>query len=306
MDSASGRPARVLVTGASGFTARYVIPQLKAAGHEVFALARSLKPGAHSIPCEIRDSVAMRDAVASVRPEYVVHLAGTPNLPDSQAELAFSVNVQGTVNLLEACSKLAQRPAKIVVASSAYVYGDTGEQPADENAPLDPINEYGRSKLEMERVAARWFDRMPILILRPFNYTGVGHEERFLVPKLVKLFRERGEDATFVDPNVVRDFSDVRWVAQVYARSLGLNESARAINVCSGEGTALSVLVAILERLTGRKLARREGYNPSSRPSVSLVGMPGILHGLIARSPYALEQTLLWMLNADSGKTPPI
>lgn len=304
MQPTGARRGRVLVTGAGGFTARYVIPLLRQAGHEVFELARSLEPGAQRIACEIRDAVAVRDAVARVRPQYVVHLAGTPNLPDSQSELAFGVNVQGTVNLLEACRRLDAKPARIVLASSAYVYGDTGAEPASEDAALKPTNEYGRSKVEMERAAARWFAELPILVLRPFNYTGIGHEERFLAPKLVKLFRERGEDASFVDADVVRDYSDVRWVGEVYARSLDLPVFGRALNVCSGEGTALSALVAMLEALTGHRPAKRSGANPSTRPSVSLVGAPGAIQQLAGRSRYRLEDTLRWMLDESAAADP--
>ena len=297
MGHASERRSRVLVTGSSGFTARHVIPMLEAAGNEVFGLARSIESTRRRIPCEIRDAVAVRDALARVRPDYVVHLAGTPNLPDSSADLAFSVNVEGTANLLEACAGLDERPKKIVLAGSAYVYGETGQEPAHEGAPLNPTNEYGRSKLQMERVAGRWFDTLPILVLRPFNYTGVGHEERFLVPKLVKLFRERGDDASFVDPNVVRDFSDVRWVAEVYVRALGLAESGKAVNVCSGESTPLSTLVSLLESLTGHRISSRSRSTPSSGPGKRLVGSPRLIHALVGRSPFRLEETLKWMMD---------
>jgi len=293
----SERRARVLVTGASGFTARYVIPLLGIAGYEVFELGRGILPGSNRITCEIRDARAIGDAVDRVRPDYVVHLAGTPNLPDSESDLAFSVNVQGTVNLLEACARLDERPKKIVLASSSYVYGDTGTEPAGEGAALHPTNEYGRSKLEMERAAARWFDRLPILIARPFNYTGVGHEERFLVPKLVRLFRDRGDDATFVDPGVVRDFSDVRWVAEVYAKALGLAEYGRAMNICSGEGTPLSRLVNLLEGITGHSISKRLTGEPSSAAGKRMVGSPLLVHAMIGRSPFRLEDTLKWMMD---------
>ena len=298
MSLAPERRQRVLVTGASGFTARYVIPLLQADGYEVFELARNIEAGERRIACDIRDAAAVRDAISRVRPDYVVHLAGSQNLPESDSELVFSVNVQGTVNLLEACARLADTPKKIILPSSAYVYGDTGLEPADEGAQLKPTNEYGRSKLEMERAAARWFDRLPILIMRPFNYTGVGHEERFLVPKLVKVFRDRGEDVSFVDPNVVRDFSDVRWVAAVYAQALGLAESGKAVNVCSGQGAPLSSLIALLEGLTRHRISIRPKKSGSTGPARCLVGSPRLIHELVGRSPFGIEETLRWMLEA--------
>lgn len=306
MSFAPERRPRVLVTGATGFTARYVIPLLQAGGYEVFELARSIEAGERRIACDIRDAIAVQDAVARVQPEYVVHLAGTQNLPDSSAELLFGVNVQGTVNLLEACARLANTPKKFVLPSSAYVYGDTGAEPADESAPLRPTNDYGRSKLEMEQAAARWFDRLPILIVRPFNYTGVGHEERFLVPKLVKVFRDKGKDFSFVDPNVVRDFSDVRWVAEVYAKALGLAETGRAVNVCSGIGVPIFTLVTLLERLTGQGILARTVGQSTQSPGKRLIGSARLIHALVGHSTHQLAETLNWMLEKSKDVVAPL
>jgi nucleoside-diphosphate-sugar epimerase len=277
---------RVLVTGATGFTASYVIPLLKQRGYEVQGLS--------STDCDIRDAATVRHAVIAARPDYVVHLAGTSNLPDTERETLFGVNVEGTSNLLEACA--AVRPQRILLASSCYVYGDTGPTPAAEDAPLRPGTEYGRSKLEMENVARSWSRRLPVMILRPFNYTGVGHGEGFLVPKLVRAFKERRDDVSFVHAGVVRDFSDVRWVAGVYLTLLERGTSGSVVNICSGTGTPLPTLVGLLEKLSGhRPLHGPPGA--SARPS-RLVGAPGRLGGLLdASSPYALRDTLRWMLH---------
>lgn len=280
--------SRVLVTGATGFTARHVVALLKERGHEVRGLS--------SKDCDIRDAAAVRDAVGAARPDKVIHLAGTPNLPDSQADHALSINVDGTVNLLEACERLPARPSRIILASSCYVYGDTGGAAMEESGALHPTGAYGRSKLEMERAAARWSGRLHILIARPFNYTGRGHGEQFLIPKLVRAFRETAPDASFVAPDIVRDFSDVRWVASVYAALLDLPQQAAAVNVCSGAATPLTELVDLLERLTGRRARARP---PATRAMRSgLVGSPSRLRTLgIAASPYSLSDTLKWMLD---------
>jgi len=281
--------SRVLVTGATGFTARYVLPLLTERGHEVQGLS--------SRDCDIRDAVAVRDAVAAARPDKVIHLAGTPNVPDSQAELARTINVDGTVRLLEACERLPARPGRILLASSCYVYGDNTTVPSDERAPLHPSGAYGKSKLEMELAAARFAGRLPIVVVRPFNYTGRGHDERFLVPKLVRAFRQPSPDASFVAPDIVRDFSDVRWMAAVYAALLDSREQASVVNACSGAATPLPELVELLERLSGRRARLRP---PAARAVRSqLVGSARRLRSLgIAASPYSLAATLQWMLDA--------
>ena len=285
---------RVLVTGATGFTARYVIPLLKQKGFEVHGLS--------SAQCDIRDAPALRDAVAAATPDYVVHLAGTSNLPDADAETLHSINVQGTVNLLQAAERLPERPRKLILASSSYVYGDTGSAPASEDAALEARGAYGRSKRQMEAVAARWFGRLPLIIARPFNYTGVGHDERFLVPKLLRVFRERDPDVSFVDPSVIRDYSDVRWMAEVYVSLLHCPVAGRTINVCSGTGTPLTALVDMLEKLTGRRAASYPRPRAGARPA-ALVGDPSRLIRLIGgSSPFSLRDTLSWMLETAQRK----
>lgn len=283
---------RVLVTGAAGFTGRYVVPLLAQAGYEVHGLSRA--------QCDIRDARAAQEALRASRPDRVLHLAGTPSLPDAQRETLFAVNAQATENLLAACAMLDTAPSQILLASSCYVYGDTGGVPADENAPLEPDTEYGRSKLAMEAVARRWMPKLPIVIVRPFNYTGIGHGERFLVPKLVRAFHERGDDVSFVQPGIQRDFSDVRSVAAAYVALLDAGEAGTAYNICSGVGTPLQSLIDVLERLTAHRPGRRQGA--AKGPPRGLVGSPERLRKLPGvGASIALEETLRWMLAGDSG-----
>jgi GDP-6-deoxy-D-talose 4-dehydrogenase len=124
-----------------------------------------------------------------------------------------------------------------------------------------------------------------------------GHGEQFLIPKLVQAFRETAPDASFVAPDIVRDFSDVRWVASVYVALLESRMPNTAVNVCSGIGTPLAGLVDLLERLTRRKARARPPAMQGIRSQ--LVGSPATLRGLgIAASPYSLGETLQWMLDA--------
>jgi nucleoside-diphosphate-sugar epimerase len=283
---------RVLVTGATGFTARHVIPLLIARGFDV--------RGVSSSDCDVRDADGVRQLALACAPQYVVHLAGTPNVPDAQKERAFGINAEGTRNLLAACASLPRPPQKILIASSCFVYGDTGADAASESKALRPMGEYGKSKLQMEEIAAAWFGRLPIVIARPFNYTGVGHGPQFLVPKLVRFFRDKGEDASFVDAGTVRDYSDVRWIAAVYADLLVHPDSGFAVNVCSGIGTPLPKLVEMLEGLTGHRARIRP--RPADGAQHALVGSPEKLRRLLGRlSPYSLSDTLSWMLKEGVG-----
>jgi nucleoside-diphosphate-sugar epimerase len=102
----------------------------------------------------------------------------------------YDINFFGTLNILDALVELGQRPAKIVLASSANVYGNPPVEVIDESVCPMPVNHYAISKLAMEFMARTYFDRLNILITRPFNYTGVGQGDNFLIPKIVRHYQE--------------------------------------------------------------------------------------------------------------------
>ena len=221
---------RVLLTGAGGFTGPYVRRRLESAGATVTGLLRPGEAGAaQDIACEITDAPALRGAVAEARPDHVIHLAAISFVPFADSGALMEINVRGTRNLLEACAALSQAPRKIILASSANVYGNAPVSPIREDAPLAPASDYAASKVEVERLAAEWGARLPILLVRPFNYTGVGQDEKFLVPKLVAAFRRRDAELSMGRTDVVRDFSDVRWVAEAYARLLAADVKAGSL-----------------------------------------------------------------------------
>ena len=107
-----------------------------------------------------------------------------------------------------------------------------------------PVNHYAASKLAMEWMAA---DLLPTdfrsCMTRPFNYTGVGQTESFLVPKLVAHFAQRRPHVELGNLDVVRDFSDVRAVAQAYVRLLTADVPEGVTNLCSGVGRSLRWVV---------------------------------------------------------------
>jgi nucleoside-diphosphate-sugar epimerase len=117
-----------------------------------------------------------------------------------------------------------------------------------------PVNHYAMSKLAMEHMARLWFDKFPIIITRPFNYTGPNQEAHFLVPKIVSHFKQKSAGIELGNLDVSRDFSDVRYVAKVYTQLLASDASAEIVNICSGEQTALKEIISVIEDIAGYQI----------------------------------------------------
>ena len=154
---------KLLVTGADGFTGRHFSSRAVKAGHEVVKLK-----------ADLLDREALHDEVLLVRPDLVVHLAAISFVGSPDKISFYAVNVIGTTNLLDAILALPKVPFKVLLASSANVYGNCDISPIDEKVAPNPINHYAASKLAMEHIALTYKGKIPIIITRPFNYTGPG------------------------------------------------------------------------------------------------------------------------------------
>ena len=188
--------SRVLITGAEGFTGRYLARELHAHGHEVHSLVlrkpvgdEPLSPLSPELPlacthaCDLLDPAGLSGLVDRLQPDKVAHLAGIAFVGHGHVEDFYRVNIVGTRHLLAALAGSASPPSAVLLASSANVYGNAVEGVLDETVPPAPANDYAVSKLAMEFMARTWSTRLPITIARPFNYTGVGQSEDFLLPK---------------------------------------------------------------------------------------------------------------------------
>ncbi|MBK1820203.1 NAD-dependent epimerase/dehydratase family protein [Burkholderia orbicola] len=292
--------AKVFVTGLDGFTGRYMAEELIRSGHEVCGIVHKPVAAApwRTHVCDLLDTDALVRVLSDEKPDAVVHLAAIAFVQHGDVGAIYQTNVVGTRNLLDALTRAACQPRAVLLASSANVYGNSDREIIDESTAPAPANDYAISKLAMEMVARMWQDKLPIVIVRPFNYTGVGQDERFLLPKIVRHFSARAERIELGNLNVVRDFSDVRMVVAAYRKLIEADFAGRTFNVCSGIGYSLKDVLVTVQELSGHEL--EVAVNPQfvrANEVHKLVGNCRALeHAIGSTHAIPLRNTLAWML----------
>ena len=295
---------RTLVTGAAGFTGRYLTSLLASQGHEVHGVVHHLPDqaiadaaGVHV--ADLADGAAIAQVVDAVRPDHVIHLAAIAFVGHGDIEEMYRANVVGTRQLLDALTRLAQPPTSIVLASSANVYGNAREGVLDETMERAPANDYGVTKVAAEYLALLYRSRLPLIVARPFNYTGRGQAGNFLIPKIIDHARSRAPVIELGNLEVARDFSDVRSVVNTYARLLDCPQAiGGTYNICSGRAVSLRQLLDMVSGLAGHRPDVR--VNPALVRTDEvriLIGSAAKLEAAIGKLvAIPLEETLRWML----------
>lgn len=278
---------RVGVTGLAGFTGGYLREALEARDHQLVPIAS-----------DITASAELAAELGGLQLDAVVHLAGSAFAASADFQSFYQVNQIGTFNLLTALEATAPDRMPVLLASSAHVYGAPDAQVIDEDTPFRPLSHYALSKAAMEMGASWWTKRFRLTIVRPFNYTGRGQEERYLLPKLVSHFAKRSSQIELGNIDVFRDFGDVRDVVAAYC---GLLEAANAVgvfNVCTQRVHSVRQLIELAGALTGHRPAIR--FNPAfaraDEPQSLCGSNQRLLRAVPGWRPRPIEDTLRWML----------
>lgn len=292
---------KVLLTGVDGFTGKYVARELIEKGYQVVGLVHK-NAGPDQVACDLTDKQAVKDCLSQVRPDYLVHLAALSFVGHSDQKAFYDVNVFGALNLLEMAKELGLTFNKVIFASSANIYGNpVGIEKIDESVIPAPVNHYAMSKLAMEHMAKLWFDDVPLVITRPFNYTGPGQAEQFLIPKIVSHFKRQAAEIELGNIDVFRDFSDVRDIAKAYVCLLESDVHSQVVNLCSGHVYSLSSMIEKMEVIAGYKIEVK--VNPAFVRANEIKVLGGDNAKLVALTGFkptmTIEQTLLDMYHAD-------
>ncbi|MGC1303138.1 MAG: NAD-dependent epimerase/dehydratase family protein [Caulobacteraceae bacterium] len=293
---------RILITGSSGFTGRALARALLDRGYAVSGLSRGARL-AWEREVELTASEGVGAVLREIEPDVVVHLAGVASPVHGSVAEIYEANVTGTASLLSSLRRAPRKPRLVLVASSAVVYARSEDGHTQrEDDRLEPINDYGVSKLAVEQMCRLALRDLPIQVVRPFNYTGPGQSAAFLVPKIVDHFARDTGEIELGDLQLDRDISDLGDIVEAYVRLIA-GPAGPTLNLCSGSPTHLASIVELLRQISGRSMAVRT--NPAfvrfGEPKL-IVGDRTALDGRIGVWPRrSLRDTLQTMYAVASG-----
>ena len=286
---------KVLITGINGFTGVHLEKLLLQKGFDVYGTVIDTPKQTKHIACDITQKSQLDDVIVSVRPDYIIHIAAISFTGESNASLIYDVNVIGTENLLQSLIDNKVYPKKIILAGSATVYGNQGKEVLDESMCPKPVNHYGCSKLSMEHMAANYFDRFDIIVTRPFNYTGVGQEKHFLIPKIVSHFKEGKKEIKLGNIHVAREFNAIGYVTEIYYRLLLSEAKSVIVNLSSNAPVKLLDVIGMMQKIAGYEIEIK--VNPAfvrANEIQSLAGSTEKLGSLIDIPPGNTLEDTLW------------
>jgi GDP-6-deoxy-D-talose 4-dehydrogenase len=294
------RSERVLITGGAGFTGRPLAERLRQDGNDVVILSRKAADE-YEFNINLCDFDAVTQALTRIKPGAIVHLAGIATPTHSKIGEMYSANVVGTANLFAALASAKVEPRVVIIASSAQVYaGPDTNVPLTEEAPLAPKTHYAVSKCATEKIAAIYSRHFPIIVARPFNYTGPGQTTDFLVPKIVQHYAERRSEIRLGNLDLFRDISDIKRVVEAYSRLVSRSIGPTTVNICSGRAIRLADIPRIMDDVSGHpvNLVFDSSLFRSDEPQY-IVGSPSRLEALIGPLPNPeLRDTLVRMYDA--------
>jgi len=277
--------SKILVTGAGGFVGTYLIKELqKSQDFEVYgsvfkstsdlpaqAGISFLLSSDHIFEGDLSDLEFARSLIQKTQPDIIFHLAALSVVGTSVDKAISVMNTNTTISysVLEAVKAMVPT-ARFVAICSANEYGAVEDlsHPIRESTPLRPLNPYAVSKVTQEMLSTMYglAYGLDIVILRPFNHTGIGQTTDFVIPNLASQFAqiEKGTIPPIIELGnlgTIRDFTDVRDMARAYVLAAGNCKSGEIYNIGSGEGHTISEIVSIFQSLSKVKVEIKT--NPS-------------------------------------------
>lgn len=265
---------KVLITGATGFVGKHLADHLATFNEfELFGTSLSDADKTNSKiqieKIDLTDQKSVLGLVTKIQPDQIYHLAAFTSPADSFNNPTPVVlgNIEIEMNVLNAVKNAGLKQAKLLVVSSAEVYGliDNVDLPIDEKTQLRPCNPYAVSKIAQDFLALQYrlSYQMNIVRVRPFNHTGPGQSPVFAIPAFAKqiaqIEKEQQEPVLKVgNLTAKRDFTDVRDIVKGYGLLMEKGESGEVYNIGSGKSSSTKELLDLLLSLTDRKITVEE------------------------------------------------
>jgi len=255
---------KYVVTGGAGFIGSNIVKLLVKNGHDVSVIDNlhtgnisRLKDVEGKIlfnKIDIRDFDKLNQNIHDV--DGIFHQAALTVVPESfeKPDEYYDVNVNGTKNIFKIAKKLG---VKVVFASSSSIYGNVNEIPIKENFEKNPINPYGKTKVEKEKLAQDfWRDGIDIIGLRYFNVYGKGQTGSYagVITQFMKKIDNSLPPIIHGKGDQVRDFVSVEDVAKANLKSMEASTTQDFLNIGTGKSVSILELAKLMIKISSKNL----------------------------------------------------
>ncbi len=294
----------ILITGATGFVAKHVAAYLQQPSHTLYGISRTSDHDPHFAAIyevDLLDADAIRTVFQKTAPTIVYHLAAQSHVGSSFKHPweTLENNIKGTLNLLEALRGAAT--TRVMMVSSAEVYGQIQASPVSEQHPTYPNNPYGVSKMTQELLSQQYIaaEGLAIYIARPFNHIGAGQSHRFAIANFAAQIArmEKGQQSPILEVGNLaaeRDFTDVRDTVRAYDLILSKGRVGEPYNIGSGKAFSIRSLVDMLIEIADIKVSIQideARLRPIDVPRI-VADASKIYHECGWQPRFAIEQTI--------------
>ena len=255
---------KFVITGGAGFIGSHIAKHLVEKNHDV-VVVDNLSRGRLENLSKIKEQIEFKkmdildfDSLKNVisNSDGIFHQAALTSVPESflQKEKYYNVNVKGTENIFKLAKEFEK---KVVYASSSSIYGNTTIIPIQENFERNPINPYGVTKLDDEKLAEKYHNLgVSIIGLRYFNVYGIGQTNDYagVITKFINQINLNQSPIIFGDGSQTRDFISVEDVAKANLLSMESNTDFSFLNIGTGISTSVKTLAEVMIELSGKTL----------------------------------------------------
>lgn len=272
---------KLLIFGASGFVGPYLASEFKENGYEIFGSDRAIPTTQFNFPfyeADITNTQEVNKVIHTVLPDMIINLAAISSVGQSweMPQLTMDINVIGALNILEAARSIQPMTKVMFIGSSEeYVISN---YPLNENQQLNASNPYGISKITQEQFAKLYREQygLKIYYVRPFNHTGIGQRDSFVLPSFCKQVAEIEKTGkpgiVYVgNLNVKRDFSHVKDIVRAYRMIAESTNCETVYNVGSGKAYSLAEILCYIVSLSNQEITIEVDpyrFRPSDQPVI--------------------------------------